>query len=70
MKKHTVFQLITMSLGFSKILEKLLVKYVPPILRVHKIKRSVKDSSNEMFLCVFSDFLFKSICCGYSFELH
>ena len=37
----------------------------------------MKDLSNDayaMFLCFFSfflsDFLYKSICCGYSFELH
>ena len=50
-----------------------------PILRVHlkKKKRSAKDSSNDAyavllycFFFFFSDFLYKSICCGYSFELH
>ena len=34
----------------------------------------MKDLSNDaymMLLCFFfSDFLYKSICCGYSFELH
>ena len=35
-----------------------------PILRVHFTERSV-------MLVVFStDFLYESICCGYSFELH
>ena len=37
-------------------------------------QRSVKDSSNDayaMALCfLFYDFFYKSICCGYSFELH
>ena len=47
-----------------------------PILGVHlKKKRSAKDSSNDayeaFFVCfLFSDFLDKSISCGYSFELH
>ena len=54
-----------------------------PILRVHLLKkRSVKDSSNDaygIFLCSFffffffffyPNFLYKSICYGYSFELH
>ena len=40
-----------------------------------KEKNSAKDLSTDtsaMFLYVFfsSDFLYKSICCGYSFELH
>ena len=49
----------TVSLGFSKILGKLLVKYVPTytILRVRlKKKRSEKDLSNDanaMVLCFF-----------------
>ena len=44
----------TMRLGFSKLLRKL------------------KDSDRLVwwYLCGFSDFLYKSICCGYSFELH
>ena len=46
-----------------------------PIPREHfKKKTSEKDLSYdayEMFLCCFfSDFLIRSICCGYSFELH
>ena len=40
----------------------------PPILRVHK-KRSAKDLSNYTY-AIFSDFLYKNKCCGYSFELH
>ena len=39
----------------------------PPILRVH---RSAKDSSNDTCVIFFSDFLYKSMCCGYSFEMH
>ena len=45
----------------------------PPILSVH-LKKAAKDLLNDayaMFLCCcFSDFLDKSICFGYSFELH
>ena len=45
-----------------------------PVQKVHfKNKRSVIDFSNDanvMFVCFFPDFLYKSICCGYSFELH
>ena len=46
-----------------------------PILKVHfKKKKTAKDLSNNanaMFIVCFffSDFLYKSICCGYSFEL-
>ena len=45
-----------------------------PILRVN-FKKSAKDLSKDacvMFLSVFfsSDFLYKRVCCGYSFELH
>ena len=52
-----------------------MVKYMYlPILKVHLKKRSAKDLSNDacaMFLYVFfSDCFYKSICCGYSFELH
>ena len=49
-----------------------------PILRVYKKKRSVtalSDDAYVMYLCVCvcvfsSDFLYKSKCCGFSFELH
>ena len=52
------------------------------ILRVHFKKKKKKkknklgtflmNGANAMFLFVFFfyDFLYKSICCGYSFELH
>ena len=43
------------------------------ILKVHfKKKKSAKDYQMMLILCfcVFPDFLYKSICCGYSFELH
>ena len=32
-------------------------------------KRSEKDLFNDDY-AIFSDFLYKGICCGYSFELH
>ena len=66
----------TMGLGFSKLLGKLMVKYVSTYTKGTLKKLSAKDLSNDaygMFLCCcffFSDCLFKSICCGYSFELH
>ena len=57
----------------------------PPILRVHLKKQQQKNKNSKglsndayvmffvFFVCLllffFSDFLFKSICCGYSFEL-
>ena len=51
-----------------------MVKYVPTYIKgTFKKKKNAKDLSNNayaIFLCVFSDFLYKSICCGYSFELH
>ena len=51
-----------------------MVKYVSTYTKGTLKKRSVKGLSNDayvMFLCFFfSDFLFKSICSGYSFELH
>ena len=67
----------TVCLGFSKMLGKLVVKYVPTYTK-GTLKKIAKDLSNNayvmfcMFFCLFffSDFLNKSICCGYSFELH
>ena len=52
-----------------------------PTLRDNLKKRSAKDLSKDQmdvyvmffFLCMyvwFSNFLYKSICCGYLFELH
>ena len=47
-----------------------------PTLRVHlKKKKKDQQRSHQMMLkryfCgLFSDFLYKSICCGHSFELH
>ena len=50
-----------------------------PLLRVHikekKKKNRLANDLNDRCLCdvlcfFFSDFLYQSICCGYSFELH
>ena len=35
----------------------------------HYKKRSEKDLFDDDYV-IFSDFLYKGICCGYSFELH
>ena len=39
------------------------------LLRIHYKKRSEKDLFNDDY-AIFSVFLYKGICCGYSFELH
>ena len=44
-----------------------------PILKVHftKKKKTAKDLPNNAYVMFFFfDFLYKSICCGYSFKLH
>ena len=49
-----------------------MVKYVPTYAKGTLIN-SVKDLSSDasaVLLCCFSDFLYKNICCEYSFELH
>ena len=56
-----------MQLGFSKLLRKL-VKYVS-IYTKGTLKQDQRKTC-LMILMQFSDFLYKSICCGYSFELH
>ena len=59
-----------MCLGFSNLLGTLSYgKICIYLLRTHCKKRSEKylfDDDNV----IFSDFLYKGICCGYSFELH
>ena len=58
-----------MCLGFSKLLGQLEVKYVSAYTMGTLKTRSVKDLSNDayaIFCACFSDFLYKSICCGYS----
>ena len=60
----------TVRLSFSKILGKLVVKYVPTYNK-STLKKSAKDLSNDAYaMFFFSDFLHKSIFCGYSFELY
>ena len=39
------------------------------LLTMHFKKRSAKALFDDVYV-IFSDFLYKSICCGYSFELH
>ena len=60
-----------MHLSFSKALENLVVKST--LIRVHFKETSAEDFMksifNDAFAILCSDFLFKSICCGYSFEL-
>ena len=46
-----------------------MIKYVPILLRIQYKK--IRTGLIWWWLCdFFSDFLFKSICCGYSFKLH
>ena len=48
-----------------------MVRYVITYLRVYFKKRSAKDLFDGVYaIFFFSDFLYKGICCGYSFELH
>ena len=53
-----------------------MVKYVSPFTKGTLKKRSAKYLFNDAyailfrFFFFFSDFIYKSICCGYSFELH
>ena len=43
--------------------------YLPTKGKLKK-KRSAKGLFDDAYAIFFSDFLYKSICCGYSFELH
>ena len=56
----------TVLLNFLKILNKLLVKYPP---NKGTLSRKISRGLNDAYEILFSDFLYKSICCGYSFEL-
>ena len=60
----------TVHLGFSKLLGTLscgkICIYLPRI----PYKKDQKRTYLMMIMRFFSDFLYKGICCGYSFELH
>ena len=62
-----------MLLDFSKLLGNLVVKYVPIYTKGTLKRISAKVLSNDVyayFCDLFSDFLCKSTCYGYSFESH
>ena len=60
----------TVRLGFSNLQDTLICGQICIyLLRIHYKKRSVKDLFNDDY-AIFSGFLYKGICCGYSFELH
>ena len=46
-----------------------MVKYASPFTK-STLKKKDQRKTYLMILYFFSDFLYKSICCGYSFELH
>ena len=62
----------TVRLGFSKLLEKTCSKNIH-LIRAYFEERSAEDFIRNIFnaasALLFSDFLYESICCGYSFEL-
>ena len=59
-----------MHLGFSKLLGTLSCgKICIYLLRIHYKKRSEKDLFDDDY-AMGSYFLYKVICCGYSYELH
>ena len=67
----------TVRLGFSKLLGKLVIKYVASYtkgtLKSYQrfiLSRAYLVMLMWLFLCFFSYCLHKSICCRYSFELH
>ena len=61
---------LTVCLGFSKLLGKLVCgKICIYLLRIHYKKDQKKDLFDDDYVIV-SDFLYKGICCGHSFELH
>ena len=60
----------TVRLGFSKLLGTLICgKICIYLLRIHYKKDQKKDLFDDDYVIV-SDFLYKGICCGQSFELH
>ena len=73
-KKHITYRIRpnyrTVRLCFSKLLGTLSCgKIYIYLLRVH-YKKSEEDLFYDDNAIFFSDFLYKSICCGNSFELH
>ena len=59
-----------MRLGFSKLLGTLICgKICIYLLRIYYKKDQKKDLFDDDYVIV-SDFLYKGICCGHSFELH
>ena len=73
-KKYIQPNYCTVHLGFSKLQGKLTIKYISTYTKGTLKTRSAKDLTNDaytaFFCACFPDFLYKSICCGYSFELH
>ena len=61
-----------MRLGFSNLLGTLICgKICIYLLRIHNKKDQKKYLFDDDYAIFFSaDFLYKGICCGYSFELH
>ena len=58
------------ALSFSKLLGTLICgKICIYLLRIHYKKDQKKDLFDDDYVIV-SDFLYKGICCGHSFELH
>ena len=61
----------TVRLDFSRLLKNLQLNI--HLIRAHLEERSAEDFMvsvfNDAYVILFSDFLYKSICCGYSFEL-
>ena len=60
-----------MRLGFSKLLNKLVVKYQPKraLFKERLAEDLMRKVLDDCFAVLLSDFLYKNICCGYSFEL-
>ena len=71
-KKLTVFDLITtVRLGFSNLLGTLIRGKNMYLLRIHYKNDQIRTLIfNDDYALLFSDFLCKCICCGYSFEMH
>ena len=60
----------TVRLGFSKLLGTLIYgKICIYLLRIHYKKDQKNDLFDDDYVIV-SEFLYKGICCGHSFELH